>query len=238
MVNVLVCDDNTTFADLLENILQKYQEIFDIDIYKFYDGNTLLEYCQGNKYEIVFLDIELGEMNGLDIARRLKYINPQSLMVYMSVYDDYYVRMVQAEPFRFIYKNGLSHIELERTIIEVLSASIRRVHSPCKLTVEFNRVKYYIDLYKVKYFYSMGRTIHIYGNDDNFPSYFYMKMDNLQRELLKIDENFCRIGKSYIVNMFYVKVLDNRHILIDDNVISITSKYRKPFWEHYERRYV
>lgn len=233
MNTVIICDDNVHFCDLVEVLLKKYEQKYEIKIVKFYDGRNLLEYCRNNKFDILILDIDLGEDNGLDIAKILKGINPKSLMIYISSHDNYYVDMVQAEPFRFIQKDVLKVDEFEKKLADVLLAAINRIDEKNEYTFTFNKNTYTVDLCKVKYFCSVGRTIHICGDIGGIPSDFYYKMDKLADELQKVDHKFVRISKSYIINLDYVKTNNKKQIIIDGKILSITSRYKAEFFNKY-----
>lgn len=233
MNTVICCDDNKEFCNLMEILLQKYQDAYDIKIVKFYDADQLLQFCTDNEFDIIYLDIELGEKNGLKVAKKLKYINPKALIIYISAYDNYYVDMVQAEPFRFIKKDAADINKLNKELGQSLSDAIQRVDETTKFSYIFKRSEYTIELNKIKYFYSIARTIHIYGNLGDMPTYFYGKLDELQEILKEKDNSFARISKSYIVNTNYVKSMNKSHVRIEDKVLSITSKYRDDFIERH-----
>ncbi len=235
MNTVICCDDNQEFCNLLGILLQEYQKAYDIKIVQFYDASQLLQYCEGNQFDIIYLDIELGEENGLKIAKKLKYINPKVLLIYISAYDNYYVDMVQAEPFRFIRKDASDIERLNRELGQTLSDAIRRLDDASKFSFAFRRNEYTVELNKIKYFHSIARTIHMHGNIRDIPSYFYGRMDELQGILKEKDDSFERISKSYIVNMNYVRAINKNQIRIDDKVLSITARYRNDFLARHSR---
>lgn len=233
MNTVICCDDNKEFCNLMEILLQKHQAEYDINVVKFYDADELLQFCSNNEFDIIYLDIELGEQNGLKVAKKLKYFNPKSLIIYISAYENYYVDMVQAEPFRFIKKDASNIAKLETDLTQVLSDAIQRVDETTKFTYIFKRNEYTIELNKIRYFHSITRTIHIYGNLGDMPTYFYGKMDELQEKLKDKDKNFARISKSYIVNTYYVKSMNKNQVRIEGKVLSLTPKYREEFLKNH-----
>ncbi len=233
MNTVICCDDNKDFCNLMEILLQKYQSAYDMKIVKFYDADELIEFCSNNKFDIIYLDIELGEKNGLAVAKKLKYINPKALIIYISVYDNYYVDMVQAEPFRFIRKDASDIAKLEKELVQALTDAIVRLEEASKFSFVFQRKEYTVDLNKIKYFHSVARTIHIHGNVENVPAYFYGKLDELEEEIREKDSNFERISKSCIVNVNYVKAIGKKQVWVEDKALSITSKYRGGFLERH-----
>lgn len=99
---------------MVSDMLKKYVDLYNYDVISFSDGNELIEYCRFNAFDIVYMDIEVGKNNGIDMAKILKEIDPKSLIIYMSGFDTYYVPLANAEPFRFIYKNGIKNDALEK----------------------------------------------------------------------------------------------------------------------------
>lgn len=232
MNTVIICDDNRPFCDLLEKLLNKYAESYDIQIVKFYDGNSLMEYCGNNPFDIAYLDIEIGEENGLDIAKKLKYFNPKAIMIYISSHENYYMDMLAAEPFRFIKKDLLDIEKFERELGNTLIDAIKRIKYKNTYVFEFGKNKYMIELDKIQYFYSETRTIHICGNVGDAPFYFYGKIDELQKELQNND-NFVRISKSYIVNLKYVLAVGKNYVKIGSKELTLSSKYKLDFESKY-----
>lgn len=233
MYKIIVCDDNLDFLKAFVSILEKYADFYNYSAMAFGNRKDLLDYCRDNKFDIVYMDIEIGKDNGIELAKTLKIINPKSLIIYMSAYDSYFVDMVQAEPFRFIYKEG-TMFQIEDKIVETLEAAINRFECSDIWSFTFRKAKYHIELSKVKYFCSGARAIHINGDIGNAPKYFYGKIDELQVEIEKINQNFARISKSHLVNMKCVlPIYGKDRIVLGCENLSVTRKYREAFWERY-----
>lgn len=230
MHKILICDDNKIQLKVMGMMLEKYAGLYDAEIIAFDNGDDLMEYCISNKFDVIFLDVDLGNRNGLEIARKLKAMDPDFLIVYVSAYDIYYEEMVNAEPFRFIPKDGADVQKQEKRFADALEAAIRRIDKWNGYTYTFNKIEYTIDLDRIAYFHSVARTIHIYGETDGAPAYFYGKMDDLEKELAKIDKNYIRISKSYIVNKRRTALLlGGCYIVYGNKEFPITRKYRKDF---------
>lgn len=234
MHNILVCDDNVSFLDALVMLLSKYANLYDSTVFGFVNGEELLKYCCNNEFDVIYMDIEIGSENGMTLAKTLKRINPKVLIIYISAYDNYYVDMVQAEPFRFILKDARSVNKLEIEVLNTLDAAMCRINGKDMWSFMFGRKQYSIELKKVKYFHSLARTIHIVGDIGEVPTYYYGKIDELHRELENIDDNFIRISKSYIVNMKYARLSGKAIVKIDDMSFSVTHKYREEFRKQYK----
>ena len=231
MYRILVCDDNREFLKLMILLLEKYAGAYDAVVTGCAGGQDLLAHCWNNKFDLIYMDIVVGRENGMSLAKAIKAVNPRALTVYVSAYDDYYVDMVQAEPFRFISKDASDIPRLEKQIADTLEAAMKRINGREIFSFVFDRKKYYIELRKIQYFYSMARTIHIAGNLDDAPDYYYGRMDELEKVLERIDGNFVRISKRHIVNIKYIKYMEKNKVEIDHKVFTITAKYQKDFIE-------
>ncbi len=232
MHNVLICDDRKPIAVMIKCILEKYADTYDLKLIALDNGADLLNYFYENNADIVYLDVDLGKENGLDIAKILKSINPDILIIYISAYNIYFKDMVNAEPFRFISKSPDDPGSFEKGIEKALVEAIRRIDRLNGFSFEFNKKEYIVDLDRIEYFHSTLRTIHIYGDTDGAPNYFYGKMDELQESLQKIDDNFVRINKSCIVNRKFTYRIGKYQVLICGKEFNVAQKYRKEFEKH------
>lgn len=238
MYNIIVCDDNKVITEVMVILLKKYVNLYDAEVMGFTTGHEVLEHCSDNKCDLIYMDIEIGSENGMAVAKTLKKMNPQMLIIYISAYNHYYVEMVQAEPFRFISKEMTNMEKFEREVADTLEAAMRRIQGKDLWKFEFNRKQYIVELGKIRYFHSFLRKIYIVGKIGDVPEYYYGNMDDLQEELKCIDENFVRISKSYIVNMRYVRYAGINKVRVGDAVLTVTAKYYKEFKEKHMKYWV
>ena len=107
MLRIAICDDDSKFTRKLETlVLQESQKLgirADTDVFS--DGKTLLKSFQnGDHYELIFIDIEMEQVDGITAARRIREIDRTVLLVYVSGYDKYLKELFEVEPFRFLSK--------------------------------------------------------------------------------------------------------------------------------------
>lgn len=234
MYQILICDDNKEFLKLMVLLLEKYAGFYQAAVTGFDSWQELLEFCRGHRPDIVYMDIKLGEKNGMMLGKTIKTMYPKSLMIYISAYDDYYVDMVQAEPFRFIPKDAADIPGLERQLAGALEDGVRRISGREIWTFSFKGKKYGVETGKIKYFHSMARKIYIVGDLERVPPYYYQKMDELQKEMERLYVGFARISKSCIVNMKYIRSVRKNKVEIDNRSLSVTAGYRETFIKQYE----
>lgn len=241
MYRVLVCDDEIDMLNTVVASLNNYADLYDMEVIGFSCGRELYAYCTDNDFDIVYMDIEIGSDNGLELAKSLKLINPDVLIIYISFFCSYYVPMVQAEPFRFILKEAVDTAKFEKAIVNVLEPAINRLQRKKLWSFVFKREQYVVDLKKIKYFYSFGRKINIVGDIGEVPEYFYGKLDNLENELKVENPLFIRVNSRYIVNMLYIRVVGKYKISILDKTLTIPLVYQEDFHLRYiefEKKYL
>ena len=107
MLRIAICDDDlpvtSEIESLLLNIMQDRCIKMDIDI--FFDGKTLYRQIQsGTNFDIIYMDIEMADVDGIQAARLIRAQNIPSLLIYISAYETYFKQLFEVEPFRFISK--------------------------------------------------------------------------------------------------------------------------------------
>ena len=107
MLRIAICDDDlpmtSEIESLLLNIMQDCHIKMDIDI--FFDGQTLYQQIQsGTNFDIIYMDIEMSDVDGIQAARLIRAQNIPSILIYISAYETYFKQLFEVEPFRFISK--------------------------------------------------------------------------------------------------------------------------------------
>ena len=231
-MNVCVIDDIEIIANDIKNVIEKnITNISDIYIYVFYDMNSFYKWLDNkNTVDICFLDINLdGEENsdGIKIAKRLKEIDYHTLIIFLSSYNDYYDKMVQVEPFRFLPKPFSA-----KKLIDMFNLAYERYTLQnketcmCKYKFKYNGITFKVDLNEVEYMYSIKRKIYI-KTIDNHIFEFYEKLDNVEKEISILSNDFLRISKSYLINKQFVETFNKNYVQINNEQFSIGGKYKE-----------
>lgn len=119
MLTIAVCDDNPQFAHLLvkrirELCVYHLPDRIDCQIAPaFGSGEDVLRYLQHNVINVMFLDIDMPQINGFRLASELQIRSPDTIIIFVSAYDDFVYSSFEYAPFRFLRK---SHLEEELPI--------------------------------------------------------------------------------------------------------------------------
>ena len=98
-------DEGATFQieELIESTYEKHGVEMEIDVY--YSGEKLAEaISQGKMYDIIYLDIQMGGLDGLAVGKYIRKMELDSIIVYISEYIEYIESVFEVEAFEFIRK--------------------------------------------------------------------------------------------------------------------------------------
>ncbi len=99
---VLIVDDNKDFADVFCDILRAN----DYDAHSCYGGAQAIEQAKGSEFDVMFLDIMMPEMNGIETLKEIKKIRPETTVIMMTGYsvDEMVQKAIEEEAADVIYK--------------------------------------------------------------------------------------------------------------------------------------
>ena len=206
MLRIAICDDDSAFAGSLETAVRK--EIQEMgkrtETEVFSDGCTLLaDMEKGYRYDMIFIDIEMRQIDGIEAARRIREIDRSVLLIYVSGYEQYLKELFEVEPFRFLSKP--LDVDRFRRYFHEACARVGRTEAFYQFT--FNKEIRKVVLRNVAYFESCNRVIHIFLSDGT-QEQFYGKLNDVEKELAGSRVYFLRIHQSYLVNYDYIKKMN------------------------------
>lgn len=105
MIGIAICDDDSKFTGELETLVIDESNKLEIRVETevFSVGKTLLNSIQNSEYyDLIFIDIEMKQVDGITAARQLHEIDRTVLLIYVSGYDKYLQELFEVEPFRFL----------------------------------------------------------------------------------------------------------------------------------------
>lgn len=103
-MNIAICDDDKTFRENLEKHLRTYfdERSIPLNFFCFSCGEKLLE--SSILFDLVFLDVEMGKINGIDTGKELKRKNPHNIIFVITSYEGYLDDAFKINAFRFLQK--------------------------------------------------------------------------------------------------------------------------------------
>ena len=213
MINIAVCDDNLQFAKLLLQHLKRlcaYKIPPRIDCRltpAFSSGAEVLAYLKENSIDVLFLDIDMPETNGFELAKILCESHPDTVIVFVSSYEEFVYSSFEYCPFRFLRKSHLTE-ELDITFQKVIEKCVMNNETLLFYTTDGEvvlRVKDIILFEGQKNYYVIktvsGKEYKCRGTMGSVESYAG-----------KYD--FFRIHSAYIVNFEHIESINNDGFII------------------------
>lgn len=221
MNSIAICDDELPVCTEIERTLEPYQRKYKWNIEVFYSGEKLYEaLCAGELYDLIFLDIELGRINGVEIGRKIRNeLNDERVqIVYISARQEYAMELFTVRPLNFLVKP----IVAQEIIANVEKAmKLSALYDEC---FEFQSGQ---NLYRISY----GDILYFESHERKVDVYMKRRRESLYRKLSEVEEsapvNFIRIHQSYLVNRRYVKRWKYEEvIMINGKILPISQSYR------------
>lgn len=231
MLKIAICDDNLPITSEIESLLldiQKEQNLqMDLDIY--FDGTPLYNHISaGNNYDLIYLDIEMAELDGIKTAQLIRSLNLPTLLIYVSAYETYYKQLFEVEPFRFLLKPIDSAL-----FYKYFKAAYTKINDiNAFFSFSFNQRYTKILLSEIIYFESCGRDIFIHTQTQTYR--FIDKLNIVEQNLNNLNFNFLRIHQSYLINPQHVHSLTLSSVELSNNIqLHISPKFQKKVRSQY-----
>ena len=109
MIRIAMCDDETMF---LQTYQKKVSELFqehnvDCKIDTYTDARRFLEDCEKTSYDLIFLDIDMPGLSGIQLASKFRDKGLDTTLVFVSSHDDFVFETFRYNAYRFVRKNKL-----------------------------------------------------------------------------------------------------------------------------------
>lgn len=210
MWTVLLCDDDALFLDEIKKRIQYVAGGRVQEIKAFKSGEELMMHIcdHPNEADILFLDVNLGPCNGVDIAKKVKEIQPNSQIIFVSAYDQYYMEVYEVEHVYFLKKPLI-----EQHLKKALNKAGEKLDNMKKYEFVLSNKQgvQKIMLSQILYFEKEKRKIHVHTSN-GIVSY-YEKFENM---ISQLDRRFYRCHNSYIVNIQRIKKLENKKFYFEN----------------------
>ncbi|MFN7252590.1 MAG: LytR/AlgR family response regulator transcription factor [Anaerobacillus sp.] len=205
-IRTVVIDDEPYSRDELKFLLERYS---DIEVIGEADsGEKGLEVIITKEPDVIFVDIEMSQMSGLDLAAALKSMRKIPLIIFATAYPNYAARAFRVDALDYLLK-PFNEEELDETMKRVKERLNKNkvVEKPeptiAKLAVEDERSIVYLSPSDITYLFREDRETIICTVDRKF--YSKLPMKDLEEKLRGYP--FFRTHKSYLVNLDKVELL-------------------------------
>ncbi len=220
-MKLVICDDNPADIDYITGLVGEWrrQTGAGVEILSFPSAEALLFAWEENRdMDILLLDIEMGEISGMKLARHLRRAGAAMQIVFITGYMDYIAEGYDVEALHYLLKP----VTVER-LGQVLDRALERIRTRehmLWLTLQDGVVR--LSVYEIRYLEVMRNYTTVHGAEDYSVK---RSLNDLEREL---DGGFYRIHRSFIVNLRFVKRITRTEVILKDGTALPLSR------KHYE----
>lgn len=241
-ITIAICDDEKTIrneiADCLRNIVSDA-------VIKCYD-NTSGILDSDFDADILFLDIQMPGLDGMEAARKLRASGKKTVIIFVTALEEYVFKAFDVGAFQYIVKP----FESEK-LIEIATRAVKSVRaqeqntivvkqepseSVRTIVVKSGGANLRIELERVVYAEIFDRQIALHMKEGDVIEY-YGKISDLEH---LAGSSFFRIHRAYLINLKYVKAYDSKFVLLQGASIPVArGKYQdliKAFLTYNARR--
>lgn len=219
-IQVLVCDDDLAFAakaaEKVDECLRS--EGVNATITKCGDpgkltGTDLLS------FDLMFLDVDMGTMNGIDVARETRKLHGDALIIFLTRFVEFSLEGYEVNAFRYLLKDSFE-MRLPACIKDAVKALAQKRGS---FVFQVNGEQCVVQYQDIVYLESQLRTMCLHTRGQTRENRFYATMEAMEHQLAPA--GFLRIQKSYLVNMRCIKKLNyNQALLTDGTTLPVSQK--------------
>lgn len=233
MLRIALCDDEENARDALRIQLEKWMnESEDEIVYEFSNGRTCVNWLTAHPGEVdlLFLDVEMGKENGLDAAKKIRTVNRNLLIVFVTGYTDYVFDGYQVNALDYLVK-PVSPEKLKEVLLrakELLTPPADRF-----FVLKNADGAYRLPWDDILYFYSDRRYIHLVTAVKTYT--FYGKLNDIEKQ---VRNNFVRIHQRYLVNSDNVTFVGGDFVTVDNPAcekLPVSRAYKKEACEKLAR---
>lgn len=221
-MRIVVCDDDRAIREELSRLIKKQAPEADIVVYQ--SGGEMIN--AGEDFDISFLDIEMGEISGMDVARHIREkeesLAQRSILIFVTGYREYMEAAFDVNAFHYLIKP----IDVEK-FSEVFSRARKEAaaigeQSKKQIMVKSSGTQQKIWLRDIYYIESGNKKVVFHTTDGMLE--VYGKMEELENRL---GNAFYRCHRCYLVNMEKIAAYSANNIQVTngDNVLLARTKY-------------
>ena len=209
MIRIAICDDEKHMSDHIRSFVsdffrKKNQESI---IHMFSSGEELLSY--NGQIDILFLDIQMKDMDGMETARKLRADQFRGFLVFITVLKEMVFQSFEVQAYDYLVK-PVDEKQFEKTM-ERLYASMQNA-SEDSLLVQKGYERRIIAMDEIIFCEIIDRKIYLNLTSGEVVDY-YERIEKLET---KLDNRFYRCHRSYLINLKYLKSYKNGTAYMDN----------------------
>lgn len=220
-MRIAICEDHQDDRTYLKQLITRYCQTqgLEVEIDEFSSGEALLEAFETQRFALLFLDVYMQQLNGLQTAAAIRQMDAECLLVFVTTSREHAIEGFVVKALHYLIK-------------PITEEQVNEVFQRCKpllqenmkcLEILANRIPVKIPLKGIHYIEVYDKTCFIHMEQELVKT--YTSLDEIDQQLDK--PVFLRCHRSYIVNMRYIVNVGDNDFLLHTGVRIPISKAKK-----------
>ena len=212
-IRIAICDDEIEYRERIAEILRNWltDREYTYTFTNYLSGEEMLQdeekLC---RYDIIFLDVIMQKLNGIQTARKVRQKKCRAYIVFITSYADYAIQGYEVEAVRYILKD-----QLKPALEDCMGTILKKINAqPQFLEIFVNQSIMQIPVVQIRYIENHRHNQMVYLDKKESPLLTRDSLDRFEKELQS--HGFMRIHKSYLVNFSYVCDVNNYVVYLKD----------------------
>jgi DNA-binding LytR/AlgR family response regulator len=209
---VAIVDDSKTDAEFVQGILKSWAERRQTDILSevFPSAEAFLfQYAEDKEWDILLLDIEMGAMDGVTMAKRVRQDNEAVQIVFITGYSDYIAEGYEVAALHYLMKP----VNREKLLMVLDRAMEKRKQEERCLNLEAYGEMVRIPFYEIRYLDVHQNYVTVHAKAD------YTVKRTLSDFEKELDDRFCRVGRGMILNLKYIQRVTKTEVRLSEGTV-------------------
>lgn len=217
-MRIAVCDDEKYFRDMICEEINTFYNSLDVLCSGYENGSALISaFERGQRFDAVFLDIEMPPPDGMETARRLHGFSPDLPVIFLTSHTEFAMDGYEVGAFRFLQKPVISE-----KLMQALK-DIRQLTTKTRtVCIRSEGEEYYISPDSIIYAEADNNTVRFITSEREYK--MRMKLTEAMKLLESVSDNYCRIHRSVIVNLSHIVSRTEKEVTLDSGTILPISK--------------
>jgi DNA-binding LytR/AlgR family response regulator len=220
-MNIAICDDEKASRETVEEYLQPFIKAGNnLSIAQFASGEALLAQLEkGAAFHLIFLDVEMAKLSGVETAKRIREIDQNVLFIFITAHQKYVPDAFVVGAFQFLTKplqGDFFKREFERAL-QTYQKAIHHYIITCKEQTVILTVR------DILYIETYDRHLRACTQENK---YEFAGNIGIEENIL-LEYNFVRCHKGYLVNMRHISAISKNDFVLSNGTIIPISKHKK-----------
>lgn len=206
-MRIAVCDDEAICRKQLSDAVDSVAGSLDIVTYCHENGRDFLKSFRENPCDLIFLDIEMPEMDGITVAREIRKLSNDVPIVFLTAHIEYALEGYEVNALRYLTK-PVQQVKLK----EILDHVSAKMQAQRVLWLKTDMGEERVPLADILFFEAQNQNVLVHTSAQDFTVRY--NISDYEAELG--DDGFFRIHRGYIVSLRRIKRVDGKEVTLDD----------------------